>query len=60
MVSGGTEPNESPEAAAKRELREELGIVANNFVSLGFVHPFTSAILSLAHLFLAKGLQLNR
>ena len=44
------------EAAARRELREELGIEAASLVALGRVDPVTSLIDSPSHLFLATGL----
>lgn len=56
VVSGGVDDGEEPLAAAKRELREELGIEAVEWSSLGLVNPFTSIIKSPAHLFLARGL----
>lgn len=56
VVSGAIEGDESPPAAAKRELREELGIEAAEWTDLGLVDPFTSVVLSPAHLFLARGL----
>lgn len=55
-VSGGIEPGETPFSTAERELKEELGIVARRFTSLGTVDPFTAAILSPTELFLAEEL----
>ncbi len=56
-ASGGIEPTESALEAAQRELREELGIVANRWSHLGHVDPFTSALESPTQLFLAEELQ---
>lgn len=56
VVSGGIDEGESAEAAAKRELREELGITAREWVDLGVVDPFTSMVNSPTRLFLARGL----
>lgn len=56
VVSGGIDEGESANAAARRELREELGIEAAQWTELGFVDPFTSAINSPAALFLAREL----
>ena len=56
VVSGGVEEGEEPLAAARRELKEELGIEADEWVELGRVDPFTSMVLSPARLFLARKL----
>ncbi len=55
-VSGGIEADEPPQAAAERELAEELGLVARTWNRLGQVDPFTSAIHSTVDLFLATDL----
>lgn len=56
VVGGALEDGEELEAAARRELREELGIEAAALVPLGRVDPLTSIIDSTSHLFLATGL----
>ncbi len=56
VVSGGVDGNESVLDAARRELAEELGIMADEFIDLGFVDPFTASIFSPTQLFLARGL----
>jgi ADP-ribose pyrophosphatase len=55
-VSGGIDKNETPLEAAKRELKEELGITAEEWMDLGLVNPFTSTVNSPATLFVAKKL----
>jgi ADP-ribose pyrophosphatase len=57
VVSGGLEDDETLEAAARRELREELGIEAEEFVELGTIQPVTSLVSSASTLFLARKLR---
>ena len=56
LISGGIEEGESPLNAAKRELEEEVGVLADKWTDLGVLHPFTSLIASANHMFLAEGL----
>ena len=56
VVSGGIEADETALAAAQRELREEVGVEATQWVDLGLVDPLTSIVNSPARLFLARGL----
>ncbi len=55
-VSGSVEEGETPVEAARRELREELGIEADEWIELGRVDLTTSRIDSPSTLFLASGL----
>jgi 8-oxo-dGTP pyrophosphatase MutT (NUDIX family) len=57
VVSGGCEPDEPSLQAARRELEEELGIQADEWVSLGSIDPFTTMLNAPADLFLARGLR---
>jgi|SRR3989344_1385340 len=57
VVSGGIDKNENPLDAAKRELKEELGIEADEWIELGVVNPFTTVIKSPATIYLAKKLR---
>jgi len=56
-VSGGIEAGEEPQQAARRELEEEIGLVAAEWLELGTVDPFTSIVVSPTRLFLARQLQ---
>lgn len=60
VVSGAIDGNETPINTAKRELLEELGITANDWIDLGLVNPFTTVINSPAYLFLAKKLKFTK
>ncbi|MFH0713855.1 MAG: NUDIX hydrolase [Candidatus Micrarchaeota archaeon] len=59
-VSGGMDGSESPLEAAKRELKEELGITAAKWTSLGMSHPLTAVIEKTSHMFLARGLTFGK
>ena len=54
-VAGGVDEGEAEEDAARRELKEELGMEAEDFVALGQVDPMPSLVDSPAHLFMATG-----
>lgn len=55
-VSGGVDASESSEQAARRELKEELGITAAKWLDLGLVGPLTSVLVSPARIYLAQKL----
>lgn len=57
LPTGGVDAGETSLVAAKRELREETGVVAKKWKKLGLVHPLTM-ILSCPHeLFLVTDLE---
>jgi ADP-ribose pyrophosphatase len=56
-VSGGRDEEEPALNAARRELREELGIEAENWLDLGRLDPFTASVLSPTQLYLARDLR---
>ena len=54
-IPGGlVEPNDTPEAAAHRELLEETGYRAGSMIPLGAVHPNPAIQNNLCYTFLAK------
>jgi ADP-ribose diphosphatase len=55
-VSGGIDGDEAADQTARRELAEELGITASEWIDLGTCDPFTSVVTSPTRLFLARGL----
>lgn len=57
VMSGGIEPGESPLEAARRELKEEAGLTAAEWVDLGVIDPFTTFANAPNHMFLARGLE---
>ena len=56
VVSGGLEPGEDPVDGARRELREEAGLAAHEFIPMGHVDPFTTMLRCPNYLFIARGL----
>ncbi len=57
---GGIDKGENPLQAAKRELKEELGITASSFTSLGKVEPLTTYVNCPVYLFLCRGLKFSK
>ena len=54
VVKGGAEADEDPQAAAARELREELGLVAARWDDLGITYEIPSIVQEHVSLFLAR------
>ena len=59
VVSGAVDAGETTNDAAKRELKEELGVEADEWVNLGIINPFTSVVRSPATMYLAKKLHFS-
>lgn len=59
-VAGAIEEGEEAEEAARRELREELGIEAGEFIDLGTVDAVTSQVFSPSRIFLARRLKFTQ
>lgn len=55
-ISGAIEDGETPLDCAKRELKEELGIKAEEWINLGFVEIISNLVNCPQHLFLVKKL----
>ena len=57
VISGGIDGDQPPREAAARELREEAGILAHEWVDLGVIDQLTEVVVAPNHLFLATGLE---
>jgi len=55
--AGGLEPGEEPLVCAKRELREEAGLLAERWTSLGHFYSSPGFANEILHVFLAEGLE---
>ncbi|MFH1427377.1 MAG: NUDIX hydrolase [Patescibacteria group bacterium] len=60
VISGAIDKGENNLQAAKRELKEETGITADEWVNLGTINPFTTVIKSPATMYLAKKLHFSK
>jgi ADP-ribose pyrophosphatase len=60
IPSGHVDEGETPEQAAKRELREETGFVANEMILLGSLAPDTGRLGNLLWCFFAPRVELSR
>jgi 8-oxo-dGTP pyrophosphatase MutT (NUDIX family) len=60
LPAGKLEPSEPPEMTARRELLEEAGVVATEWVSLGSLLSSPGVFSEVIHLYLAQGLSAAR
>lgn len=56
-VGGFIEPGEAPEAAARRELMEEMGCESDDWASLGSFRVDPNRGVAMAHFYLARGVR---
>lgn len=56
-IPAGNSENEEPLLAAKKELLEETGLEANEWVELGKFHPWNGISAELSYVFLARNLK---
>lgn len=56
-VAGGIGEGEDAEDAARRELQEEIGLAAEEFIDLGETHQMTEIVVSPVRLFVARRLR---
>lgn len=56
LPAGKLDPHEAPLDTARRELREETGLLAKRWRALGRVHSSPGVFSEMIHLFLATGL----
>jgi 8-oxo-dGTP pyrophosphatase MutT (NUDIX family) len=56
IPTGSSEPDESVQNAAKRELREEGGVLASDWIPLGTIDNSNGVTTDISHLFLARQL----
>ena len=60
VVAGAIEKGDAPLITAKRELKEEAGIVAKKFKKLGWFYSFYGSSNQKAHVFLAENLEIGK
>ncbi len=59
-ISGAIEPGEDKLQAAKRDLKEEIGAEAGEWIYIGMIDPFTSVLTSPGYMYIAKDLKFKK
>lgn len=59
-ISGGMNQDETKLQAAKRELKEETGLIADKWIYMGIVDPFTTVVVSPNYMYLAQDLTVSK
>ena len=59
IPAGKLDPGEAPDACAVRELKEETGVTADNWTSLGVYLPAPGIFTEVIHLYLARELDIG-
>ncbi|MBS1202914.1 MAG: hydrolase [Chromatiaceae bacterium] len=59
LPAGRIEPDEEPLATATRELEEEAGVRAADWIDLGSLHSSPGVFTEVIHLWLARGLEIR-
>lgn len=57
LPAGKIDPGESPATTARRELEEEAGVGAQDWIELGYMHSSPGVFTEIIHLWLARGLE---
>ena len=60
IPAGTMDPGETAQACARRELEEETGYIAEEFIELAKIHILPAYSDELIHLYLARGLSLTK
>lgn len=59
LVAGKLEKGEKPIDCAKRELQEETGVIAKEFIDFGSIHPSPAYLTEVIYCFIAKDLKVG-